>query len=165
MRRSFLIGLFLGLSLLPIPADAKTESKTSKQVEEGPDGGEAGFLFLPPRVPKVPAVPDVNAVRRDLQAIVAINQSLRTQQYAQIAEIQKITEQARAHQKLLQSLGPKMNPVKPPAAIDIDEILRLEKIRLIQEQARRNREELEKIQEKSENSEKPEKPSKKKSKH
>ena len=115
---------------------------------------------LPPKpikAPKVPTVPvpasavnpSITEIQKELQSIVQIHRSLQLQHQAQIAEIQKITEQAKAHQKLLKSLSVPVPQVPKAPSSNIDEIIRVEKIRLIQEQAFKNRAMLEKIREQS----------------
>jgi hypothetical protein len=98
-------------------------------------------------VPTVPATPPTVAqIHRDLQEIIRIHQMLQAQHHAQIREIHRITEQARLHQKLLRDLTPAQAlrtgtaPVKGP---NIDEMIRLQKIQLLQQEAVKSRSELE----------------------
>lgn len=100
-------------------------------------------------VPQVPQFPNVAEVQQELQNIVQIHKSLQYQHYNQIQEIQRITEQARAHQQLLKSLSASHTPATTPQGISVEEVLRREKIRLIQEQARQNRAVLEGLQKKA----------------
>ena len=85
-------------------------------------------------------------IQKDLRRIQEIHQTLQREHYEQIREIQKITEQAKAHQKLLKDLEAQRQAVKPLNTVNVEEVLRFEKIRLIQEQARQNRAVLEGIQ-------------------
>jgi hypothetical protein len=101
-----------------------------------------------PRVTSQPAPPAVTDVQRELQEIVRIHQALQAQHVTQIREIQRIMEQARLHQQLLKDLAPARAaggvPVTP-ATRNVDELIRLQKIQLIQQQAAENRSRLEEI--------------------
>ena len=88
-------------------------------------------------------------IQKDLRRIQEIHQTLQREHYEQIREIQKITEQAKAHQKLLKDLEVQRQAAKPLNTFSVEEILRFEKIRLIQEEARQNRAVLEGIQKKA----------------
>lgn len=113
------------------PDKKKKEEKLSSPAPAAPS--EAG---------PNPAIADTY---RDLQEVIRIHQLLQAQHKDQLQEIQRITEQARIHQKLLKE----MQTARERAAVKparVDEILELQKIRLIQQQARENRAYLEKIQ-------------------
>ena len=99
---------------------------------------------LPPSLP--PKVPDVVEIQRELQKILQVQRSLQYQHYNQIREIERITVQARAHQKLLETL--ETSRAARPETRDLDELLRREKIRLIDEETKKNRAALEEIQKK-----------------
>lgn len=76
-------------------------------------------------------------VQRELQDILQIQQTLQLRQATQLREIQKITEQAKIHQRLLNNLT--TPPSVSPPQRDLEEVLRLQKIALIQKQVQENR--------------------------
>ena len=105
---------------------------------------------LPPQIPKISQVPQVPKVwdtsitqtQRELEDILRIHQILQVQQQAQLREIQRITEQAEVHQKILNDLG-RARPVTGTgetgaSEMALEETLRVQKIALIQEQTREN---------------------------
>ena len=80
---------------------------------------------------------EVARLKRKINEITRMNQAVRTQNQAQTIEIQKIVENARAHQQILQNLEIlKSNTTYQPS--QTDELLRQQKIRLIQEQTNNN---------------------------
>lgn len=103
-----------------------------------------------------PKIPDVVEIQRELQKILEIHRTLQIQHQDQIREIQRITEQARAHQKLLKTLEAS-RVARTTAPVDLDDFVRLEKIRLIEKEAQKNRASIEEMQKKAEEGEKPKK--------
>lgn len=121
----------------------KKENEAKKEKKQNPTPAQT-----PPVAPReTPDIPDpaVAEVYRELQNIIDLHKTLQVQHQTQIAQIQKITSQARAHQKILQTL----DAVKrvPPAAGrgGVEEMVRQEKIRQIQRQTEVNRAALEGI--------------------
>jgi hypothetical protein len=104
--------------------------------------------------PPTTSVSSIIDIQRELKDILEVHRTLQARHYDDIREIQRITEQARAHQKLLGELAAvrKMREAKP--GLDMEEILRLQKIRIIQDQAYQNRTSLEQIRAKLEVQEK-----------
>lgn len=140
------------LSLLSGRVLAKEENRGAPEPTAGAPTSSVGVVVpLPntPNIPKIPKTPNVIQVQKELQEIVEIQRSIQASHYQQLREIQRITEQARAHQQLLKNLSASYAPVKPTTGgVDTDEALRLEKIRLIQEQAVKNRKALEAVEKK-----------------
>lgn len=87
--------------------------------------------------------PSIIEVQKQLAEIIEIQKSLRIQRDQQVAEIQTIMDQARAHQKLLEELK-QMRERPVEAKTQIDEAIRREKIQLIEQQAIKNQAALEK---------------------
>lgn len=83
---------------------------------------------------------NLTEINRQLQEIIRMNDAIKASQATKIAELQRIQEQAKIHQKILNNLvmSKATAPVVRPS--DVDEVLRQEKIRLIREQASRNAE-------------------------
>src|SRR5205085_2157544 len=120
------------VSIVPVishPLPGLPASKSSLPVPQSQK------LFVRP----VTVQPNVADVQSQIQSIIELNKRTRPAYSSQAAQIQKISEQALIHQKILETLqSRKTVPASNPA--DIDEVIRLEKIRLIQEQTLRNRE-------------------------
>lgn len=79
-------------------------------------------------------------IQRELNEIIRLNESLKTRYATQSQEIQRITEQARIHQQILSRLDSVNH--EPPAALAQDTVqaeVGKEKIRLIREEAEKNR--------------------------
>lgn len=109
-------------------------------------------IYYPAGLPDIPRPrinPSVAEIQKELQEIVQIHRSLQQQHRAQMAEIQRITAEAKAHQALLKNLAVSQKKVSAsPSAADVEESIRIEKLRLIQEKARENRAAIEEIQKK-----------------
>lgn len=95
----------------------------------------------------VPNLPDpaVAEIRRQLEEIIQIHKTLQQVHQGQLREIQRITDQARAHQKLLNQLAPVRASNQVVKSSNLEEIIRMEKIRQIQVQAQQNRAALEEL--------------------
>ena len=80
---------------------------------------------------------EMGKLKEKIQQVIHANAFVKAQNVAQAAEIQRIIEQARVHEQILKSLenSPRNKIYK---ANDANELLRQEKIRLIQEQTLRN---------------------------
>ncbi len=77
-------------------------------------------------------------LNRQIQDIIRVNDTAKTNQALKLAELQSVQEQLEIHQRILKTLEV-VKPVTPPVSRnDVDEILRQEKIRLIHEQTARN---------------------------
>ena len=127
---------------------AKTDGKSDPENPQGASGTTSVVTNVGSSSYKNPTIAEI---QQELQNIVQIHQTLQTQQYGQVRELQRIREQTKAHQQILKDLSPA--PKIPKTAKetvarspDMEEILRLEKIRLIQEQTRQNKAILEGIQ-------------------
>ncbi len=139
-----LLGLFaIGESFCPVfAAEEKKEPPLPATTVASP---------VPNAVPARPAPPAVADVQRELQEIIKIHQALQAQHVTQIREIQRIMEQARLHQQLLKNLAPaRAMPTAPaasqaPGARNIEDMIRLQKIQLLQQQATQNRTRLEEL--------------------
>lgn len=97
------------------------------------------------------ASPDVTQLQEELQNILEIHRSIQLQGLSQIREIQRIRDQTEAHQALLKDLAPARNQMGSavpdvPQGVTVDEFVRIQKIRAIQDQARENRGVLEGLQ-------------------
>lgn len=76
----------------------------------------------------------IQKAQSEIDAIIEMNQTVRSLHKDRIAEIQRIHEQALIHQKLLKDLQ-----AAAKANSDIQNLLRREKVRLIQKETEKNR--------------------------
>ncbi len=84
------------------------------------------------------------AVQSQLDSMMRVNDSLKNNYGQQAAEVQRISDQAKIHQRILTQLS--TAPAQPVySKNDSQELLRQEKIRLIREQTERNRQVLESL--------------------
>lgn len=86
---------------------------------------------------------EISKIQDQIQDIIKLNESLKTQYSGQSAEIQKIGEQAKIHQKILQDF--QKAPEAPSAKAE--EILQLEKIRVIKKETEENHRYIESLKE------------------
>lgn len=88
----------------------------------------------------------VSEAQRQVNEIIALNQSLELRQMNQMAEVRRIIDQAKIHQKILSDLQ-KVPRLEKPKVASSEELLRQEKIRLIVSETSRNKETIKKIEE------------------
>jgi len=133
--------LILSLTRISLAGEAKGDKGKNK-------GSEREATSLGTARPFLPTHPDpaVAEIHRQLQEILKVHETLRSQFQDQVREIQRITDQARAHQKLLKDLEVARKIRPPQGKLDVEEAVRKEKIRLIQEQTLQNRTYLENLQ-------------------
>lgn len=131
--------LFLGLSFTGLD-----RAEAAKKEKKKPASKKT--LVRAVAVPDYPD-PAVAEIHQELDDILRVHQSLQVQYRDQVREIQRITDQARAHQKLLKDLETVRRVQQQAASAKaLDDLVRLEKIRLIQKQTHQNRTRLEEIQ-------------------
>lgn len=135
-------------------ASPKTESKavplsdnTSDAVSE--ESEEEEMPPIMPDLPPIPAAlsqdPEIIRIRKQIQDIMKINEDLKASYAGQAAEIQRVSEQAKIHQRILQDLevAKKQQQAARPTS---EAFLNQEKIRLIQKETEKNRKFLETLQ-------------------
>jgi len=135
--------------------------KTVSREEAARSGGASGI----PKVPKVYKIPKVHKVhkvqpkvygtlsqdtpivkvRNQIEEIIKINEGLKLQSKTQVREVQRITEQARIHRKILKDLAAVRRPEGQGG--NESEMLRLQKIQLISSETEKNRRYLMKLRE------------------
>ncbi len=118
---------------------------------------------LPPRIPSLPKIPppvtptgidnSILKIQQQIKEIIKLNDTLKLRYADRAAEIQRISEQARIHQHILEQLQkiPKSRPTV--SAVDTDEILRQEKIRLIRDETKKNHQLIQNLNQASEGQE------------
>jgi len=95
----------------------------------------------PPIIPATPQVPDIAQVQRSLQEALKIHQELEQRYGEQLKKMQRIAEQARYHQKIVQTLQAQ----QAPAVAQTEQVIQQEKLRLIAEQTKRHQQFLEQV--------------------
>ncbi len=144
-----LVPAFFCLLICMTPTFVLADQKKQTDVEEVENIPRVPKPILPknPGIPGPAAVPNVAEIQKELQEILQAHRSLQAQHVQQVKEIQRITEQAKVHQELLKKLSVPPARVKPlpDTGVDVEESLRLQKIRLIQQEARKNRVALESL--------------------
>jgi hypothetical protein len=130
------------------------------------EGEEAPLVPELPQIPKVPTVktgipqlpqagaggaepsvqdPEIVRIKNQIQEIIKINESLKSNYAGQAAEIQKISEQARVHQRILKDLETArghQQAARPGSETYLNE----EKIRLIKKETEKNQKFLDSLQ-------------------
>ena len=118
-------------------------------VASNEDKKEANKIPNSPSVQKVPA-PAILETQRQLEDIIQIHKTLQLGHQKEIQEIQRIMEQARAHQRLLKELaedkGLSEGASTSVTRLDIEQAIRAQKIQLIKEQTEKNRTAVEMIE-------------------
>ncbi len=89
---------------------------------------------------------DVKKIQDQIQNMIKVNEALKVRYANQAAKIQRISEQARIHERILKQLAAVDSRKSARGAMDAQEILKQEKIRLITEQTKRNQEILDNLQ-------------------
>ncbi len=94
---AFLIMLFGGTSqVMAAPKDKKSSSATDS----------------PAPAQTSPADPDIAKIQKEIRDIIKLNEELKRRHKSQAAEIQRISEQAKIHQKILENM--RQAPPRPP---------------------------------------------------
>ena len=91
--------------------------------------------------------PDIAGTQKQIDEILRLHEQIKKVSQSQALEIQRITDQASIHKKILQDLQKTgvADVRKKYLAKDAAELLRQEKIRLIQEQTLQNRNWIERV--------------------
>lgn len=97
-------------------------------------------------LPSAARDPAVLRLQQQINEILMLNESIKEQFKAQSAEIQRISKIARLHKKILEDLTVPPNKERELKLSDAEEILRQEKLRLIQKETERNKAFLDNLQ-------------------
>ena len=118
----------------------KTTQQAAAMAATSPGGPVAGVPAA-----ATTAGPDIAQIQEQLRNIIQIHESLQSQGIGQVHEIQRIRDQTQAHQALLQELAPlrEAGGTKIPKTPTVDELIQIQKLRMIQQEASRNRAALE----------------------
>lgn len=113
-----------------VPVGAKKSPATPKSKTPVKPG------YVPP--PPSPPSPEVNQIRQEVQKILDLNKTIKNIQGDRVLQLQRIQEQARIHQKILDQLEAGNNSKNAPKLSDKETLLAQEKLRIIHEETRRN---------------------------
>lgn len=148
-------------------APVQSSASNEEEVPEEP-GEEAPLVPELPQIPKIPTGnpvkgiptkiagtegvsanlgqdPEIVKIKSQIQDIIKINESLKSNYSEQAAEIQKISEQARIHQRILKDLETAKAQQKAARA-GSENFMNDEKIRLIQKETEKNQKFLDTLQ-------------------
>ena len=125
---------------------AQSQSKTENQNSAGANAGKnVQSAIAQPLAKPLATDPEVVRIRQQIQDIIKINDEIKGKYNNQSAEIQRISEQAQIHQRILTDLETAKNVKRTYTPTDATEIVRQEKLRLIEDQTKRNKRTMEKI--------------------
>lgn len=129
---------------------AKTAKAVAKEtsVRSSAKGGKAGSI--PPPKAGEPQI------RQEIQKILDLDKRIKSLQMNKSAQLQRIQEQARIHQKILGELEASKKNGSGRKPLDKDALLAQEKLRIIREETQRNVKMVDEIQKKSAGSNVPE---------
>ncbi len=82
---------------------------------------------------------EVVKIQKQINEIIETNEKFKSLQQAQTDQIRQITEQAQMHRRMLQDLEEKNKSPQNLKADDVDEILRQEKMRIIENETEQNK--------------------------
>ncbi len=88
---------------------------------------------------------EVVKIQKQINEIIDANEKFKTLQQSQTDQIRQITEQAQMHRKMLQELEDKNKSSRELKTSDVDEILRQEKMRIIENETEKNKNLLDQI--------------------
>jgi len=77
-------------------------------------------------------------IQKQISEIIKANERIKQVRQAQIAQLEQVTNQAKIHRRLLDEIENQETEPKDLRSEDIDEILRQEKMRLIEEETQQN---------------------------
>jgi hypothetical protein len=101
--------------------------------------GSVKLGYVPPAPTPRVSVPQI---RREIQKILDLNKTVKSVQSGSSAQLQRVQEQARIHQKILVGLESSQNQVGGQEASAKNAFLAQEKLRIIHEETQRNTQEL-----------------------
>lgn len=119
------------------PGQKKDEPPKNKMASEAAAKTAAKTVANGSAAPAMPQT-SVKQIEDQLNEILTVNENLKKLYAEHVAEIQRVTEEARIHKQILQSLEA-VKAAKNPISADTQELLRQEKIRLIQQETDKNR--------------------------
>jgi hypothetical protein len=92
-----------------------------------------------PSLPSGAVDTSVVNIQNQIKEIIRINESLKANEQRHLAEIQRIMDQARVHQRILEELRAAKGTKGKAKPSEAEELLRQEKLRLIQEETEKNK--------------------------
>lgn len=82
---------------------------------------------------------EVVKIQKQISEIIETNEKFKSLQQSQTDQIRQITEQAQMHRRMLQDLEERNKSPQDLSADDVDEILRQEKMRIIESETEKNK--------------------------
>ncbi len=141
-------------------ADSTDESAAGNQAEDTVQSVTIPEIPKIPAIPSIPKVlkpsqtipkaavqdPEVERIKKQIQDIIKINEGLKAHYADQAAEIQKIGEQAKIHQKILRDLETTRSQQK--TSTNSEAYINQEKIRLIRNETEKHQKFIDALQQK-----------------
>ncbi|HNX68572.1 MAG TPA: hypothetical protein PLL75_05070 [Candidatus Omnitrophota bacterium] len=100
---------------------------------------------VPPPVPRV----QVPQIRQEIQKVLELNKKIQSVQSGRVGQVQRIQEQARIHQRILDAIEASQKKGSPNTAPQKSDLLSQEKLRIIHEETQRNEKMIQEIKNKS----------------
>ncbi len=142
-----------------LPSSSSTASNAASIIRQtqGVQTQPLSTAVLPniPAANSVPVVPSVDVsplkdlevvkIQKQINEIIDANEKFKSLQQSQTDQIRQITEQAQMHRRMLQELEEKNRSSRELKTSDVDEILRQEKMRIIENETEKNKNLLDQI--------------------
>lgn len=158
MSKKLLVFSFLALACIVVAAYffvvkkpwSAPRSHVSQPAESQSQSSEATASTPKPlSIPKPPddraAKQTIDEIRRELQAVMQLNEKISQVQTSKSSQLLKIQEQAVIHQRILSNIE-QLSDTQSKAMPSREALLAQEKLRVIREETLRNKKALEKIQ-------------------
>lgn len=111
------------------------------EVTQLPASGTPSPVSLPVAQQNISPLKDLEVVKiqKQINEIIKANEKFKSLQQTQTEQIRQITEQAQMHRRMLQDLEEKNREPQELKVSDVDEILRQEKMRIIENETEKNK--------------------------
>lgn len=106
-----------------------------KPIGSAGSGSAPAARIVPSSIPD----PSVVRIQQQINEIIRLNETLKARNQSQMMEIQRITDQAHIHQKLLEDLQSEPEGKAELKTSDSESILNQEKLRVISDETEKNR--------------------------
>ena len=127
-------------------SSALLESKPEKQKKSaGPKNENKVKSSVTPDLGSEKQGEEIKKIQNELRQVIHQTSQLQNKVRGNRVEVQEILERAKIHEKILRSIAAPA-PVRTAQQIDVDEILRREKLRLLAEQTQHSQDQLRAIQ-------------------
>lgn len=138
------------------PKDEWLEKKVSDDASSVPVvPATVSSAYVPPP-PAVDLPPQVTQIRQEVQRVLQLNAQIKNLQGSQVVQVQRIQEQARMHQRILNKIETTPTVFSTGKGAEKEVLLAQEKLRIINNETQRNQAILRDLQKTSQMAKKPE---------